>query len=118
MTQSADFTKKMDQYISFFKNKFDKDSSVVGVVVVTGNKVIGCDMFATHDLFLKQFESLLHSYATEAIVTGKQVNIVTKEVKSYTDKLLANETVQQATLKEKGNTFSEKGKKLRVSAFD
>ena len=118
MTQSTDFTKKMDQYISFFKNKFDKDSSVVGVVVVTGDKVISCDMFATHDLFLKQFESLLHSYATEAIVTGKQVNIATKEVKSYTDKLLADETVQQATLKEKGNTFSEKGKKLRVSAFD
>ena len=118
MTQSAEFTKKMDQYISFFKNKFDKDSSVVGVVVVTGDKVIGCDMFATHDLFLKQFESLLHSYATEAIVAGKQVNIEAKAVKSYTDKLLANETVQQATLKEKGNAFSEKGKKLRVSAFD
>ena len=118
MTQSADFTKKMDQYISFFKNKFEKDSSVVGVVVVTGDKVIGCDMFATHDLFLKQFESLLHSYATEAIVTGKPVNIAAKSVRSYTDKLLANETVQQETLKEKGNAFSEKGKKLRVSAFD
>ena len=118
MTQSADFTKKLDQYISFFKNKFEKDSSVVGVVVVTGNKVIGCDMFATHDLFLKQFESLLHSYATEAIVTGKPVNIATITVKSYTDKLLANESVQQATLKEKGNAFTEKGKKLRVSSFD
>lgn len=118
MTQSADFTKKLDQYISFFKNKFDKDSSVVGVVVVTGNKVIGCDMFATHDLFLKQFESLLHSYATEAIITGKPVNIATITVKSYTDKLLANESVQQATLKEKGNAFTEKGKKLRVSSFD
>jgi len=118
MTQSADFTKKLDQYISFFKNKFEKDSSVVGVVVVTGNKVIGCDMFATHDLFMKQFESLLHSYATEAIVTGKPVNIATTTVKSYTDKLLANESAQQETLKEKGNSFSEKGKKLRVSAFD
>ena len=118
MTQSADFTKKLDQYILFFKNKFEKDSSVVGVVVVTSNKVIGCDMFATHDLFVKQFESLLHSYATEAIVTGKPVNIATTTVKSYTDKLLANESVQKETLKEKGNSFSEKGKKLRVSAFD
>lgn len=118
MTQSADFTKKLNQYLSFFKNKFDKDSSVIGVVVATGNKVIGCDMFATHDLFKKQFESLLHSYATEAIVTGKPVTIKTKEVKAYTDKLFASESVQQATLKEKGNSFSEKGKKLRVSSFD
>jgi len=118
MTQSADFKKKLDQYLSFFKNKFVKDSAVVGVVVVTGDKVIGCDMFATHDLFLKQFESLLHSYATEAIVTGKPVNITTATVKSYTDKLLASESVQQATLKEKGSSFSERGKKLRISSFD
>lgn len=118
MTQSVDFTKKMDQYISFFKNKFDKDSSVVGVIVVTGDKVIGCDMFATHNLFLKQYESLLHSYATEAIVSGKPVNISATTVRSYANKLLDNETVQQETLKQKGNSFTEKGKKLRVSSFD
>jgi hypothetical protein len=118
MTQSADFTKKMDQYISFFKNKFDKDSSVVGVIVVTGDKVIGCDMFATHNLFLKQYESLLHSYATEAIVSGKPVNISPTTVRAYANKLLDNEAVQKETLKQKGNSFTEKGKKLRVSSFD
>ena len=118
MTQSADFTKKLDQYLTFFKNKFDKDSTVIGVVVVTSNKVIGCDMFATHDMFLKQYQSLLHSYATEAIVNGKPITITTQTVKSYTDKLMANEAVQQSTLKEKGNTFQNKGKKLRVSSFD
>ena len=118
MTQSTDFTKKLNQYITFFKSKFDKDSSVVGVVIITGDKVIGCDMFATHDLFIKQYESLLHSYATEAIVSGKPVNITSEKVKSYMDKLLANETVQQTTLKEKGSAFIEKGKKIRVTAFD
>ena len=118
MSQSTDFTKKLDQYLSFFKNKFDKDSTVIGVVVVTSNKVIGCDMFATHDMFLKQYQSLLHSYATETIVNGKPISITTQAVKSYTDKLMANEATQQATLKEKGNAFQDKGKKLRVSAFD
>lgn len=118
MTQSADFTKKLDQYLSFFKSKFDKDSTVIGVLVVTSNKVIGCDMFGTHDMFLKQYQSLLHSYATEAIVNGKPITITTQAVKTYTDKLLSSETAQQATLKEKGNTFQYKGKKLRVSAFD
>jgi len=118
MTQSADFTKKLDQYISFFKNKFDKDSSVVGVIVVTGHKVIGCDMFATHNLFLKQYESLLHSYTTEAIVSGKPVNISATTVRAYANSLLTNETVQRETLKQKGNSFTEKGKKLRVSSFD
>ena len=118
MTQSADFTKKMDQYISFFKNKFEKDSSVVGVIVVTGDKVIGCDMFATHNLFIKQYESLLHSYVTEAIVSGKPVTISATTVRAYANKLLDNEIVQKETLKQKGNAFIEQGKKLRVSSFD
>jgi hypothetical protein len=34
------------------------------------------------------------------------------------DKLLNNEATQQSTLKQKGNAFVEKGKKLRVSSFD
>jgi hypothetical protein len=118
MTESKDFSVKLGQYLKFFKNKFDKDSSVVGVLVVTGNKVIGCDLFATHNLFIKQYESLLHSYATEAIVSGKPVTITTAAVKAYADKLMASETAQQATLKEKGNSFTDKGKKLRVSSYD
>ncbi len=118
MTNSAGFSKKLEKYLAFFRNKFTIDKEVIGVVVVSGNKVIGCDMFATHDLFLLQFESLLYSYATEAIVNGKPVTISTAAVKSYTDKLMADEKVQETTIKAKGSSFVEKGKKLRVSSFD
>ncbi len=118
MTNSAGFNKKLGNYLAFFKNKFTNDKEVIGVVVVSGNKVLGCDMFATHDLFLLQFESLLYSYATEAIVKGAPVTISTAVVKSYTDKLMADEKIQENTLKAKGSSFVEKGKKLRVSSFD
>ena len=91
---------------------------MIGVVIVTGNKVLGCDMFATHDLFARQFESLLHSYATEAILNGKPVSIKPETVKAYMDKLLNDEKTQLQTLKQKGSSFTEKGKKLRVSSFD
>jgi len=118
LTNSADFTKKLDKYIGFYKSKFANDPAVIGVVVVTGNKVLGCDMFATHDLFIQQYESLLHSYATEAILNGKPVTASPAIVKTYMDKLLNDENIQLQTLKEKGNSFTEKGKKLRVSSFD
>lgn len=118
LTNSADFTKKRDKYLGFFKTKFTTDPTVIGVVVVTGNKVLGCDMFATHDLFVQQYQSLLHSYATEAILNGKPVTASPAIVKTYMDKLLNDEHTQQQTLKEKGNSFTEKGKKLRVSSFD
>ncbi len=118
LTNSAEFNKKLEKYLQFFRNKFSADENMMGVVVVTGNKVLGCDMFATHDLFSKQFESLLHSYATEAIVNGKPVIASTATVKAYMDKLLNNEQIQATTIKEKGNAFIEKGRKLRISSFD
>jgi hypothetical protein len=118
LAQSGDYSKKLEQYIQFFKNRFINDKDVVGVIVVTGNKVIGCDMFATHDLFTSQYESLLHSYSTEAIVSGRAVTVSAATVKSYADKLMSSESLQQVTLKEKGNSFTDKGKKLRVSSYD
>jgi len=118
INNSSDYSKKLQAYLNFFSNKFSKDSSVIGVVIVTGNKVIGCDMFATNALFKSQYKTLLHSYITEAILNGKPVNISLAAVKNYVDPLLATETLQQATLKQKGNAFTEKGKKLRVSSFD
>ena len=118
MNNSAEFNNKLGRYLAFFKNKFSADKEVIGVIIVSGNKVLGCDMFATHDLFLIQYESLLYSYATEAIVNGRTVSISAAIVKSYTDELMANERAQEATIKRKGNSFVEKGKKLRVSSFD
>jgi len=118
ITSSSDYNKKLEKYIQFFKNKFIADSSIIGVIVVSSDKVLGCDMFATHQLFSMQFESLLHSYATEAILKGKPVVVVPKTVKDYMNKLLVDEKTQDITVKEKGNAFTDKNKKLRVSVFD
>lgn len=118
ISNSSDYSKKLNGYIQFFQNKFVSEKNVVGVVIVTGNKVLGCDLFATPALFHSQFRSLLHSYATEAIMEGTPVTATAGIVRAYMDKLLKDETTQQATLKQKGAAFSDNGKKLRVSSFD
>ena len=118
ITSSADYNKKLENYIRFFKDKFMSDSNIIGVIVVSGDKVLGCDMFATHQLLSQQFESLLHSYITEALLKGKPVTATAKTVKDYMNKLLTDEKTQEMTVKEKGNAFTDKNKKLRVSVFD
>jgi hypothetical protein len=118
MNHSPEFSGKLNAYLHFFQAKFSTEQDVIGVVVVSGDKVLGCDMFATTHLFKQNFDNLLHSYATEAILNGKAVTISQDAVKGYTDKLLSNERVQESTLKAKGNKFEEKGKKLRVTSFD
>jgi hypothetical protein len=91
---------------------------MIGLVVVSANKVLGCDLFATNALFKGQLQSLLHSYATEAILNGAPVTISVQMVKNYMDRLLKDETVQKQTLKEKGSAFVHDGMKLRVSSFE
>jgi hypothetical protein len=118
INSSTDYSKKLKGYMDFFSKRFDADPNIIGVVVVSGNKVLGCDMFATPALFKSQFGSLLYSYATEAILSGKAVTATAATVKAYMNPLLSNEASQKLILKQKGNDFVEKGKKLRVSSFD
>ncbi len=118
MTNSAELNKKLSDYTTFFKKAFTGNNRVIGILAVTENKILGCDMFATHELFEKNFESLVQSYATESILNGKAVTIQQSDVKKYMDKLLANEQQQAGTLKEKGKNFVYEGKKLKVSSYD
>ena len=114
---SDSFSKKLVGYLKYYANRLT-NPNIVGVIIVTGNKVLGCDLFATNSLFRGQYQSLLHSYATEAILNGAPVTISEKTVKAYADQLFIDEATQQKTLKEKGTAFVSKGKKLRISCFD
>lgn len=118
LDQSSDYNSKMDKYISFFQPKINAEKDIVGVIVVTGDKVIGADIFATHDLFIQNFDGLLHSYVTEIILNGKPVTVTQAAVDKYVNDLLSNEKKQEETLKTKGSKFENNGKKLRISAFD
>lgn len=118
INKSEEFTEKLKAYTNFFKEKFNAEQNVIGVVVVSGNKVLGCDMFATADLFKQNFENLLASYATDAIISGSPVTAASSTIKAYMDKLLSSEEAQSATIKEKGKVFTNEDRKIRVSSYE
>ena len=118
LDQSSEYNHKMNKYISFFRPLFKEQKDVVGVVVASGNRIIGTDIFATSGLFMQNFDALLHSYATDAILNGAPVSITQATVDTYINELLSNETKQELTIKAKGSKFVHKGKKLRISSFE
>jgi hypothetical protein len=118
LDQSSDYNAKIKKYISSIQPKINELKDIVGVIVVSGDKVLGVDIFATHDLFIQNFEGLLHSYATEAILNGKPVTIAQSAVDKYVNDLLSNEKKQNETLEKKGSRFVNKGDKLRISVFE
>lgn len=75
LEQSETFTKARDQYLDFFKNKFAESDKVIGIVAISGTEIISTEVFAHPTLFKKQYEALLHGYATHALTTGAPVNI-------------------------------------------
>jgi hypothetical protein len=117
LEESKEYRDNLNAYIGFFRNRIMNEKDIVGVIVVSGNKVLGADIFATGNLFKSNFENLLYSYASEAILHGKPVQIEQSTVDSYMKELL-DEKKQDQVLKSKGSKLEAKGKKLKISAYD
>jgi len=121
LSRNAD--KKMmfsaDEYFKFFQQKFrDADSNIVGFVAVSGNKVIGCDIYAGRDLFYSQLDPLLRGYIDGAILHGSPVTLPDDPVvKEYMDKLLKDEKSQEAFVKYNGKIFRQNNQVIHINTF-
>jgi hypothetical protein len=115
--QSKDYSQKIVKYVSFFKGQLAKEKNVIGFVAATGDKVIGCDLFATSTMFNQQCDNLLNSYSTEAITNGAPVKVSGKVVKAYLDKLLLNESARPAAIQKDGKEFKKEDKVLHIATY-
>ncbi len=95
---SKEFTHERNGYIRFFDGKFDEIENCVGFVVVSGNKVLGTEVFGHPDLFRKQYKPLLHSYISEAMTSGSAPIVSEKTLESFSKRL--NLDIKNADAKE------------------
>jgi hypothetical protein len=107
-----------DEYLRYFSKKLNEDdSSIVGFVCMTGDKIIGSDIYSDASLFKDQFENLLSGYVEQSINYGSQ-NVVTDEaVKKYLDQFLKDEESQQSFLKKNGKIFKNNGKAFHITSY-
>ena len=107
-----------DEYYRYFQEKFKSgDSSMVGIVCMSGEKVIGSDIFASRNLFFNQLDPLLKGYCDEAVYMGKPVTIARDEEQKYLDKLLKDKFSQEVFLKENGKIFRQHGQVIHINSF-
>ena len=118
LASSTDYQKTEKEYFDALYPKLAAEKDVVGVIVVSGDKVIGCEIFATEQLFRKLSDNLLRSYIHEAITNGKPVSIAASSVKKYMDDLLINQADQERKIKAKGKVFTSQGKKLHITTYE
>ncbi len=107
-----------DDYFNFFLQKFKKtDTSVVGIVCVSDNKILGSDIYAGVNLFNSQLEPLLRGYIDEALLFGDNVSLPNDEVRKYMDKILTDEKSQQEFVSKNGKIFRENKKVIHITTF-
>jgi hypothetical protein len=111
-------TQLNEEYYNFFKAKFKTaDSTIIGFVCMSGDKVIGSDIFASSDLFYNQMDPLLKGYCDQAVYTGKSLTITRDEEKIYLDKLLTDKFTQEKFLKDNGKIFRQHGQVIHINSF-
>ena len=117
LKESGDYTKELKKYTDYFEKLIVNENDVIGVMAVTGNTVLGCDMFATHELLTKHYHNLINSYATEAITTGKTVQLPYEKAYQYLDTIIDDERRQEVEVPKKGTLLKDGKKKIHISTF-
>ena len=90
---------------------------IVGFLALSGDKVIGSDIFDGTYLFYHQLEPLLWGYVDEAINSGSPVTLKDAAVKRYADKLLKDEASQEDFVRDNGKIFRVGGHVVHVNTF-
>jgi hypothetical protein len=117
LKESPRLANDLKKYADHFVKVIAEEPDVIGVVAVSGNKILGCDMFASHELFKKHYSNLVNSYATEAITSGGKVNIDYAKVNEYLDQILRDEKNQDREIEKKGGQLKNGDKKVHISTF-
>lgn len=117
ISKNDETTKEIREYVNFYLGEFKGSKDIVGLLAVSGDQVIGCDIFGTPQLFQANVRQMLNSYATEAVLNGAAVTISDATVNQYLNELLENEEKQAEILNRKGTQLKSNGKNLKISAF-
>jgi hypothetical protein len=118
LQNAGTFKQDLERYSKHFEKLFINQSDVIGVIVVAGDKILGCDMFATHEIFEQHYPNLLNSYATEAITSGKKASVSYNEVNNYLQGIIKDESKQENEVKQKGAIMKNGEKKIHISTFN
>ena len=114
---SPQYIRRENEYLGFFNEKFMNKENIVGFVGVSGGVVIGCDIFASTDLFYREYNNLIYAYIDEVLTFGMPVSMPDEAVKRYMDNLLTNSAMQDRFVRQNGKMFKQGEQIIHITTY-
>ena len=113
------FTVQQAEYWQYIENKLahQPDSNVVGVICMSGDKILGSDIFASNNLFYGKVQPLMMGYIEDAIIFGATPEVSDRAVRNYLDQFLIDEASQEEFVKKNGRLFKAAGKVIHLTTY-
>lgn len=92
------------------------DSSMIGFVAVTGNQILGADIFISPELFFNNLEVTLKLYIDGAVAAGSPPVIQVEKIKDYCESLF-NPQTQDKFLRRYGNVLRYNGQVIHITSY-
>jgi len=117
ISENKDNKKTIEDLLAKFQKEFENEKDLVGLLAVTDDRIIGCEIFATNELMKSNLKNILKSFITDAVISGGPIKISDQEVKNYLSSLLDNEKTQETFIKDKGKTLKKAGRSVKLSVY-
>ncbi len=82
LESSDKFKATREAYLQALNKKSIGDNTI-GMIIASGNEIIGADIFGHPDLLNKTYEALLHGYITGAITNGQPLSVTDDVLNKY-----------------------------------
>ena len=107
-----------DAYMQFFKREMlEKDSTIVGIIAVSGSQILATDIYEKEELFYNQAESLLAGFIEDAVTKGSVPALPDDMIKTFMDKVLEDEFRQEQYCRKNGKLYRYKNRVIHVTAY-
>jgi hypothetical protein len=105
-------------YKKYFSEQWAlSDSNLVGMICLSGDQILGADLFTQPDLFFAAADALLLGYSEAAIARGSTPKVPDATVRAYLDPYFRDEGSQQQALRKSGKAHYFRGKIMHLAIY-
>lgn len=106
-------------YLVYFKERLRySDSSFAGFLAITGNRIIGCELFSDQNFTLLSIDNIFQAAIAQALQQGAVPVMKQEEMEAAIKPLIESEPSQKHFLEKHGKAFYYRNRIVHLTVYD